>query len=146
MIERVRPDTPFVATLRAELRALDEQALKHNEALRLLEKKRQLIQTLIIAENPKPLQLSFDTERETSIAEVLVRQLMKGPTSKESLNKAAETAGFPSSGRSVHATLMNFVKSGHATRTSDDTFSLTESGKEALSLTAEGSRRNGGVA
>ncbi|WP_454626540.1 hypothetical protein [Bradyrhizobium cenepequi] len=54
-----------------------------------------------------------------SLGDFLLEKMRRGVSTKESLRAVAEEAGYDVDGRSIHATLVNLIKSGKAVETGE---------------------------
>jgi hypothetical protein len=108
----IRPD------LRERLRAAKTDRDHMSELIETLNKTVELLEQMLAQEEAR---YSASTKRapQEPLPDFVVGRLRAGVQTKDSLRAAAEQAGYDVDGRSIHATLVNLMKTGRAAETGD---------------------------
>jgi hypothetical protein len=116
MLRILKKPDPQLKDIRPDLRERLRTAMVERDQLRprLLELEAEIavLEQMIEQENrrfqPPP------SAPEDSLADFLLEKMRLGTSSKDGLRAVAEAAGYDVDGRSIHATLVNLIKSGKA--------------------------------
>jgi hypothetical protein len=111
----IRPD------LRERLRSTTAELDQLRAITENLEKTVQILEQMLAAEEHRftPDQAAQTKPPEESLPEFIFQNLRTGPRSKDDLRWIANRAGYDVDGRSIHATLVNLLRSGKAVEISD---------------------------
>lgn len=113
-LKDIRPD------LRERLRAATLERDQLRPRLQELEGTIALLEKIIEQEDERFRPVG--TAPSEPLADFLLEKMRRGVNTKDSLRMVAEEAGYEVDGRSIHATLVNLIKSGKAVEMGENQF------------------------